>query len=134
MSNHYNLSCDCGSITMGLNGVPRVRGHCHCQACRTLLNVPYHSVTAWNPDQLEVTSGGETLVVFQHPTLKMKKAFCAKCGEVLYNTNAMDWRVVSQHLIAKNYHGILPSELTSISHFHYGGRVVDVDDDLLKKE
>ena len=134
MAHSYTVTCDCTSTEMVLNGVPRVRGHCHCQACRTLLDVPYHSVTAWNADQLEVTKGAERLISFQHPNLKMKKIFCSTCGEVLYNTNAMDWRVVSQHLIAKNTNGVLPEELAPLSHFHYAGRIVEVADDLPKRE
>lgn len=130
----YKISCDCGTVSMTLSGAPRVRGHCHCQACRTLLNTPYHSVTAWNPDQLSVTKGADQLASFQHPNLQMKKIFCSGCGEVMWNTNAMDWRVVSQHLIAKNNGGHLPEALGSLSHFHYGGRIVDVEDPLPKKD
>lgn len=133
MPSNYTISCDCGATKIALTGAPRVRGHCHCQACRTLLNVPYHSVTAWNPDQVEVTKGAKDLVHHQHSVLKMKKVFCSGCGEVLFNTNALDWRVVSQHVIAKNYGNVLPEELTSLSHFFYGARVVDVEDDLPKK-
>lgn len=133
MSDSYDISCDCGAIEMRLNGAPRVQGHCHCQSCRTLLNTPYHSVTAWNPDQVEMTKGADDLELFQHPDLQMKKVYCSKCGEVMFNTNAMDWRVVSQHLIAKNNNGQLPAELASKSHFFYGARIVDVDDELPKK-
>ncbi|TCL08945.1 glutathione-dependent formaldehyde-activating enzyme [Shimia isoporae] len=130
----YHVTCDCGAVGMSLTGEPRVRGHCHCQACRTLLNTPYHSVNAWMPEQVRITSGEADLIDFQHPYLKMRKIYCGKCGEVMFNTNAMDWRVVSQHLMAKNNDGILPDELKSLSHFHYGGRVIDVVDDLPKKE
>ncbi len=134
MEPSYRVSCDCGAIGITLSGAPRVRGPCHCQACRTLLNLPYHSLTAWNPAQLAVTKGADALVTFQHPRLKMKKIFCPTCGEVLFNTNAMDWRVVSMHLIAKNNDGALPDELAPLSHFHYAGRIVDVSDDLPRKE
>lgn len=134
MSQTYDITCDCGTVEITLTGAPRVRGHCHCQACRTLLNTPYHSVTAWNPEQLETTKGADHLVMFQHPHLNMKKAFCQSCGEVMFNTNAMDWRVVSQHLIAKSAGGELPADLSALSHFHYAGRVVDVVDDLPKKD
>ncbi|MBO6898289.1 MAG: GFA family protein [Shimia sp.] len=128
----YVVTCDCGAVEMALTGAPRVRGHCHCQACRTLLNVPYHSVNAYNAEQVEITKGAETLVDFQHPNLKMRKIFCQGCGEVMFNTNALDWRVVSQNLMAKNL-GTLPEDLASVSHFHYDGRIVDVADDLPKK-
>ncbi|MDS9467130.1 GFA family protein [Paracoccus sp. MBLB3053] len=133
MSDRYSVSCDCGSVEMVLIGEPRVRGHCHCQDCRTLLDIPYHSVTAWNPDQVEIARGHDLLSQFRHPRLSMKKVFCSNCGEVIYNTNAMDWRVVSQHLIAKNYGNTLPDTLRSMSHFHYASRLIDVADDLPKK-
>lgn len=129
----YNIKCDCGTVNLRLSGAPRGRGHCHCNACRVLLNVPYHTVTAWNPEQVDIVSGAESLVAFQHPDLTMKKVFCSQCGEVLYNTNKMDWRVVSQHLLKKRL-GALPEELLPVSHFHYASRIVDIDDDLPKKE
>lgn len=130
----YAVSCDCGQVELRLEGEPRVRGYCHCQACRTLLDVPYHSVTAWNPEQVTVTRGEDGLVSFQHPRLKMKKIFCGTCGEVLFNTNAMDWRIMSRHLLAKSLGTPLPDALRALSHFHYAGRIVDVDDDLPKKD
>lgn len=129
----YTIDCDCGTVEIRLTGSPRVRGHCHCNACRTLLDTPYHSVTAWNPDQVEISAGGEALVTFQHPELTMKKVFCGHCGEVLFNTNKMDWRVVSQHLLTKRL-GQLPDALSPLSHFHYASRIVDVADCLVKKD
>ena len=133
MEESYAVACDCGNVRMRLTGSPRVRGHCHCSSCRVLLDTPYHSVTAWNPDQVEILAGAEALVSFQHPDLTMKKVFCGRCGEVLYNTNKMDWRVVSQHLLAKRLGG-LPEALRPLSHFHYANRVVDVADALEKKD
>ncbi|WP_428928346.1 GFA family protein [Marinibacterium sp. SX1] len=128
----HDLTCTCGAVGLRLTGQPRVRGHCHCNACRTLLGTPYHSVTAWDSDQASVTRGREMLVEAQHPALKMKKVFCRACGDVLYNTNAMGWRVVSQHLIARSL-GALPEELSAQSHFFYDSRIVTIDDDLPKK-
>ena len=133
MSADTTVSCDCGSVEIRLSGVPRVRGHCHCQACRTLLNTPYHSVTAWNPEQVSVSKGDDLLKEFQHPTLSMQRVFCTCCGEVMYNTNGMGWKVVSQHLLTKNNGGVLPEEFPSLSHFHYDGRIVEIDDHLPKK-
>ena len=134
MTQTYDVSCTCGAVSMQLQGEPRVRGHCHCNACRTLLDTPYHSVNAWNPEQVTITKGAAQLVHFQHPELTMKKVYCGTCGDVLFNTNKMDWRVVSQHLMARNNGGILPEALQSQSHFHYANRIVDVDDDLPKRD
>lgn len=129
----YEVTCECEAVVMRLSGEPRVRGFCHCEDCRDLLKVPYHSVTAWNPDQVSIEAGGELLETFQHPEKTMKRIFCSRCGESMYNTNKMDWRVVSQLLIRKSYNGSLPEELQSLSHFFYDRRIIDVDDDLPKK-
>ena len=134
MTDSYNVSCTCGGVTMRLEGEPRVRGFCHCEDCRELLDVPYHSVTAWEPHQFAVVSGEELVVEYQHPEKRMKRVYCSGCGETLYNTNAMDWRVVSQLLIRRNLGGELPSELQSKSHFFYGRRIVDIDDGLPKRD
>ena len=117
-----------------LSGEPRVRGYCHCNDCRELLDIPYHSVTAWEPDQVSFTSGEDDLVWYQHPAKRMQRVYCKHCGETLFNTNAMDWRIVSQLLISKCYADGLPEPLRSKMHFFYGRRVVDVDDPLPKRD
>ena len=134
MSDTYQVQCDCGTVAMSMRGEPRVRGFCHCEDCRELLQVPYHSVTAWEPDQVTVDQGEDQLVAFQHPTKRMKRVYCNSCGETLFNTNAMDWRIVSQLLISKCYADGLPEPLRSKMHFFYGRRVVDVDDPLPKRD
>ena len=132
MNNKYQIHCECGAVVANLSGLPRVRGHCHCQDCRDLLDIPFHSVTAWNIDQVNLTQGVESLAEYQHPQLEMKRFFCATCGETLFNSNAMDWRIVSQHLIRKCNGGELPQELASESHFFYDRRIVDIEDELPK--
>ena len=134
MPDEYHVECDCSTVKLTLRGAPRVRGFCHCEDCRELLKIPYHSVTAWKNEQLAVDEGTDALVAFQHPTKRMKRFFCANCGEILFNTNAMDWRIVSQLLIRKCYGGDLPGPLKSKMHFFYGSRIVDIDDLLPKRD
>lgn len=128
----YKIRCGCGSVTVEMSGKPKVHAHCHCEDCRDLLNIPYHSVVAWEADNLKITSGEEYVGIYEHPTLKMTRAFCIKCGDTVYNTNALDWKVTSQHLIRKNYDGVLPEEFEPTAHFYYSERIIDVDDDLPK--
>ena len=128
----YNASCSCGNIEISMEGTPRVRGFCHCEDCRELLNVPYHSVNAWDNNKVKILTGSEFIREYQHPNLKMKKFYCSECGGSIYNSNAMDWRVFSQLLISKSYNGNLPIELRSESHFFYDRRIIDVDDILPK--
>lgn len=134
MAGPYQIECDCGTVKVSLHGEPRVRGFCHCEDCRELLKIPYHSVNAWEKEQVEVTAGADELVAFQHPTKRMKRIYCSQCGETLFNSNAADWRVVSQLLVRKCYGGELPEELKSRMHFFYGRRIVDIDDSLPKRD
>ena len=134
MSNQYQIACDCESVKIVLTGEPIVRGICHCEDCRELLNVPYHSVTAWEKEQAVIESGTEDLAEFKHPSKRMSRFFCRICGESMFNSNAKDWRVVSQLLIRKNYDGALPEALRPKLHFYYGSRIVDIDDELPKRD
>jgi hypothetical protein len=129
----YDIACDCGSVKLRLHGEPRVRGYCHCEDCRGLLKIPYHSVTAWEGDSCEIVEGAEFVAEFQHPNKRMKRFFCTRCGETLFNSNAAGWRVVSQLLIRKNFDDRMPPELESKMHFFYDRRIVDIDDDLPKR-
>ncbi len=132
MPAQYRVQCDCASVGLPLTGEPVVRGFCHCEDCRSLLKIPYHSINAWEQDGFSVEAGEALLAEYPHPTLDMKRLFCAKCGETLFNTNKMGWRVVSRSLIRKCYENTLPEALPSQSHFYYGRRMVDVDDDFPK--
>ena len=133
MPDQYVIECDCSTVKLRLHGEPRVRGYCHCEDCRSLLKIPYHSVTAWEGDSCEIVAGEEFISVFQHPTKRMERVYCSNCGETLFNTNAAGWRVVSQLLIRKNYAEALPAGLESKMHFFYDRRIVDIDDALPKR-
>ena len=133
MTKQYKVHCDCGAVALSMTGSPKVHAYCHCEDCRTLLDVPYHSVTAWNADEVAVTSGKESIVEYQHPTLTMTRVFCKNCGETVYNTNAMGWRLVSQLLIRKCNNDELPEEFKSNAHFYYDRRIIDIDDQISKQ-
>jgi hypothetical protein len=52
---------------------------------------------------------------------------------VLYNTNAMGWKIVSQLMYRKSNGDQLPQTMQSNAHFFYDRRVVDVHDALPKR-
>nr|WP_242523623.1 GFA family protein [Microbulbifer salipaludis] len=116
-----------------MSGDPKVHAYCHCEDCRELLQVPFHSVNAWDPEKVEITRGREAVVEYQHPHKRMTRVFCKHCGEVLYNTNAMGWKLVSQLLYRKCNAGPLPVSFQSNAHFFYDRRVIDIDDGLPKQ-
>ena len=127
----YKIQCGCGSTELTISNKPKVRGICHCEDCRDLLDVPFHAVNAWEKQYVEISKGEDNLLEFQHPTLEMKRYICKDCGETLFNTNALDWRVVSHLLTQKNYDQV-PEELVPDKHFYYGRRIIDIGDDLPK--
>ena len=133
MANEYSVHCDCNAVEVTTQGDPRVQAYCHCEDCRDLLQIPYHSVLAWDPEQVQITKGEENTVSFQHPTKKMKRIFCKHCGDVLYNTNGMGWKLVSQIMFRKCHDGELPEAYASKAHFFYDRRIIDIDDELPKK-
>ena len=131
-TNEHLVHCQCGAVEVKLGNSPIVHATCHCDDCRDLLDIPFHAVTAWNKDDFTIVKGENDLSVYQHPTLEMSRCFCRHCGETVFNTNAMDWRVVSQLLIAKCNNNEVPEALRSNRHFFYEQRVVDIRDDLPK--
>ena len=133
MSEQHNVNCDCKAVKATMTGLPKVHAFCHCEDCRELLQVPYHSVLAWEADQVEVTKGRDDIIEFQHPTKRMTRVFCKHCGDILYNTNAMGWKLVSQLLFKRCNNDELPPSYQSNAHFFYDRRIIDIEDSLPKK-
>ena len=128
----HTVHCDCNTVKLSMIGAPKVHAYCHCEDCRELLQVPYHSVLAWESDQVGVVQGEDKVIEFQHPKKRMKRIFCQQCGDVLYNTNAMGWKLVSQLLYKKSNSDRLPESCRSSAHFFYDRRIIDIDDALPK--
>lgn len=133
MTEIHKVHCDCNSVEVAMEGGPKVHAFCHCEDCRELLQVPYHSVLAWESDQVNITNGELDVIEFQHPHKRMKRIFCKHCGDVLYNTNAAGWRLVSQLMFKKCNDNKLPDSFQSNTHFFYDRRIVDIDDQIPKK-
>lgn len=133
MSEANKVHCDCDSVELTMAGPPKVHGYCHCEDCRELLQVPYHSVLAWEGGQVTIRRGRDEVIEYKHPSKRMTRVFCRHCGEVLYNTNAMGWKLVSQLLFRKCNTGALPEGFEPTAHFFYDRRVINIDDALPKK-
>lgn len=133
MSDQHKVHCDCNSVEVTMSGDPRVHAFCHCEDCRELLQVPYHSVLAWDGGLVEISKGSENVVEFQHPTKRMTRVFCKHCGDIMYNTNAMGWKLVSQLMFRKCNNNELPETFQSNAHFFYDRRIIDIDDQIPKR-
>lgn len=133
MVDEHKVQCDCASVEITMTGEPKVRAYCHCEDCRELLQIPYHSVLAWDSHQVEISKGVQNIVEYKHPHKNMKRFFCKDCGDVLYNTNSMEWKIVSQLMFRKSNNDELPENYKSNAHFFYDRRIIDIDDNLPKR-
>ncbi len=133
MKQTYSVHCDCKKVTLTILDNPKVHGFCHCNDCRDLLQVPFHSVLAFTPENIEISYGSNLCQEFKHPSKNMTRVFCKECGEILYNTNAMGWKIISQLLFIKN-NKELPTDFQSTKHFFYKDRIIDISDSLPKIE
>jgi len=56
-TNGYSVHCQCGAIEVQLHTSPIVHATFHCSDCRDLLDIPFHAVTAWNKDDVDIVKG-----------------------------------------------------------------------------
>lgn len=83
MSEIYELSCDCGHVTMTAHGEPKLSLYCHCASCRALYNTDMLSATGWADEQVELPEAGD---MFAHKLegKQMTRYGCPQCGMTLY--------------------------------------------------
>ena len=115
-----------------MHGKPIVQAYFHCRDCRSLLDVPFNSITAWNSEAVTVDKGEDCLLEYKYPGKEMFRYSCRQCGQTMFTTNRYKWRLVSQAVIRKCNADILPQELVSNKHFYYEQRVIDIRDGLPK--
>ena|SRR5690606_25354158 len=125
------IQCDCGSVKIELTGKPRVQAYCHCIDCRQLSKMAFSALTAWNDDCVEITNGKENLIEFSHPDNKMKRNFCSMCGDTLFYTNRLGWRIISQVLMEK-FKVFHATEFSPEKHLFYEQRIININDSLPK--
>jgi hypothetical protein len=128
----YHAHYQCGPVEATLQNSAIVHASCHCDDCRDLLDIPFHAFSAWNKGDVIITKVKEHLSVYKHPSLEMTKFFCTHCGETVFNTNVIGWRIVSDLLISKCTQHDLPLNLRPDKHFFYELRAVNIEDDLPK--
>ena len=133
MSKTYELSCDCGHVTMTASGEPKLSLHCHCSSCRDLYNVDVLSATGWAHENVDLPDESK---LFVHKTdgKQMTRYGCPKCGLMMYGVHKPGIPVIPHALFRKINGGELQDELKPTLHLFYRDRVVDVDDDLEKSQ
>lgn len=132
MTSEIQLTCGCGAIELRIHGDPVACAYCHCASCRDFYGLPVLAATAWKRDEVEVTRGVGHLGQFTHPTMQMQRYYCTACGETMFGTNRLGFKVVRNAFLARAFSNSLPSDFKPKFHLFYSYREFDVSDDLPK--
>ena len=76
--------CLCGAIRFQLRGELAPVQVCHCVDCRRAQGTPFATNVPVTQDQLQFTSGTESLTAFESSPGK-RRWFCSRCGSPLYS-------------------------------------------------
>lgn len=133
MSDTYELSCDCGHVSMTAHGRPELSLYCHCGSCRALYSVDVLSATGWAPENVDLPDES-SLFAYRMEGKEMTRYGCPSCGMIMYGVHRPGIPVIPHGVFRKANNGELPDALKPSLHLFYGERVVDVDDDLTKSE
>jgi hypothetical protein len=113
--------CFCGEVQFEVTGQPAAMGYCHCESCRTWSAGPVNAFSLWNPENLRITRGAQSIAGFaKNPTSNRK--WCTKCGGHLF-TDHPHWKLVDI------YAALLPQlNFEPGVHVHYQETVLPIRD------
>lgn len=113
--------CFCGEVQFEVTGQPAAMGYCHCESCRTWSAGPVNAFSLWNPENLRVTKGAQSIGGYAKTSLSNRK-WCTKCGGHLFTEHA-PWNLVDI------YAALLPQlKFEPGVHVHYQETVLPMRD------
>lgn len=124
--------CRCNASRLVATGIPLLRAYCHCSSCRSFHGGPMFAATVWRSADVSAATGANFIKQYPHPTLQMQRNFCAICGDVMYATNRLGFKVVPNTVPANTCDGVVPERFVPTAHVYYAFRQIDVDDSLPK--
>jgi hypothetical protein len=113
--------CFCGEVQFEVTGQPAAMGYCHCGSCRTWSAGPVNAFSLWNPANLRITKGAQSIGGFAK-TPQSHRKWCTKCGGHLF-TDHPHWKLVDI------YAALLPQlKFEPGVHVHYQETVLPMRD------
>ncbi|MGH8612925.1 MAG: GFA family protein, partial [Gammaproteobacteria bacterium] len=85
-TNHRIAKCACKSVSITVEGEPKIHAVCHCANCKRCTGSAF-GVSAYFPRSSVVATSGETnLYAFHHAEQNhdQERHFCAACGTTLF--------------------------------------------------
>ena len=113
--------CFCGEVQFEVTGQPAAMGYCHCESCRTWSAGPVNAFSLWNPENLRITRGAQSIAGYAK-TPQSNRKWCSKCGGHLF-TDHPHWKLVDI------YAALLPQlKFEPGVHVHYQEKVLPMRD------
>ena len=113
--------CFCGEVQFEVTGQPAAMGYCHCESCRTWSAGPVNAFSLWNPENLRITRGAQSIAGYAK-TPQSNRKWCSKCGGHLF-TDHPHWKLVDI------YAALLPQlKFEPGVHVHYQETVLPIRD------
>jgi hypothetical protein len=75
--------CECGTVRYRVADEFRYAMNCHCSRCRAGTGSAFKAFAGIERDKLEVTEGGDSLLVFGEEDLNHTR--CGACGSLLFS-------------------------------------------------
>lgn len=76
-------ACECGAVRYRVADAFLYAANCHCSRCRASTGAAFKPFAGIEREQLEVTEGGDRLLVFGDDDLNHTR--CGTCGSLLYS-------------------------------------------------
>jgi hypothetical protein len=76
-------ACECGAVRYRVADAFLYAANCHCSRCRASTGAAFKPFAGIEREQLEVTEGGDRLLVFGDDDLNHTR--CGVCGSLLYS-------------------------------------------------
>ena len=75
--------CECGTVRYGVSDAFLYAANCHCSNCRAATGSAFKPFAGIEREQLEITEGLDTLLVFGEEDLNNTR--CGVCGSLLFS-------------------------------------------------
>lgn len=125
MTNIHKGTCFCGAVSLEVRGEPRLTGYCHCVDCRSWHGAPINGFSIWNPDQVTITKGENSIASFSKNPDTIRKC-CSNCGGALMNDHPGHGFVDVFAAVLQDF------DHNPSVHVYYAERMIDMRDGLPK--
>lgn len=128
--NQHACQCSCGETRFSVQGLPLLRGYCHCTICQEFNQAPFADISIFKAGDVILPNPQSVEYKAYRPPPAVQRGKCKTCG-----TPAVEFMQIfplPKLIIVPTSN--LPEEciVQPVLHAFYHSRVSDIEDDLPK--